>query len=77
MDIVEGKKKNFQYPKSRDSTDGSDLDNKSNNFIQPLKITKKKESSGIIPSFIACAKFSTWDERVTGVGGGWGRFYNE
>lgn len=46
-------------------------------ILQPLKITKKKESSGIIPSFIACAKFSTWDERVTGVGGGWGRFYNE
>lgn len=46
-------------------------------ILQPLKMTKKKESSGIIPSFIACAKFSTWDERVTGVGGGWGRFYNE
>lgn len=35
MDIMEGEKKNFQYPKSRDSTDGSDLDNKSNNFTTP------------------------------------------
>lgn len=76
MDIVEGKKKtsNIQSLEIR----RMDLTLTINPIIlQPLKITKKKESSGIIPSFIACAKFSTWDERVTGVGGGWGRFYNE
>lgn len=76
MDIIEGKKKtsNIQSLEIR----RMDLTLTINPIIlQPLKITKKKESSGIIPSFIACAKFSTWDERVTGVGGGWGRFYNE
>lgn len=76
MDIMEGKKKtsNIQSLEIR----RMDLTLTINPIIlQPLKITKKKESSGIIPSFIACAKFSTWDERVTGVGGGWGRFYNE
>lgn len=76
MDIVEGKKKtsNIQSLEIR----RMDLTLTINPIIlQPLKITKKKESSEIIPSFIACAKFSTWDERVTGVGGGWGRFYNE
>lgn len=76
MDIIEGEKKtsNIQSLEIR----RMDLTLTINPIIlQPLKMTKKKESSGIIPSFIACAKFSTWDERVTGVGGGWGRFYNE